>query len=88
MDGLVTSYRKRIFSALGSEPKASESENKQIELYHQRVIFDKLQGERSNLWALADQDIAKFDLILSQSVEQVTELIMFKIKESKKQSNG
>jgi len=52
------------------------------------VIFDKLQGERSNLWALADQDIAKFDLILRQSVEQVTELIMFKIKESKKQSNG
>lgn len=51
-------------------------------------MYDKIQGERANLWALADNDIVKFDLILRQSVEQVTELIMFKIKESKKQSNG
>jgi len=40
--------------------------------------------ERENLWNIADRDLIKFELILKQSVEQVTELILFKRKANEK----
>jgi len=39
-----------------------------------------------NLWLLAEQDIAKFQVILRQSVEQITELILFKRKQKDNQN--
>jgi len=86
MDELVSSYRARIHSALAIEPAIHGQAEQKIEIYHQRIIFDKIQAERMNLWLLAEQDIAKFQVILRQSVEQITELILFKRKQKDNQN--
>lgn len=48
-------------------------------------MFDKIQGEKENLWALSDKDIVKFQLTLQKSVKEILELIVFKVKDNKKE---
>ena len=69
---------------MGIEPDSHGKESGEIEIYHQRVIFDKLEAEKANLWALADNDFVKKNLLLKESVESITDLIMLRTKQKTK----